>query len=335
MAYYFNLPELTNLTIEQQAVLNETGAVSISGGPGTGKSVVSLWRHLRNYGTGVRKSLLLTYTKTLETYLRSTASSENQTAANNINRTLNWLSSNGLRQFYDEIIVDEAQDVSADKYQKLNNYTDQVSYGADDNQILYPERSCNEGQLNNLFPTNRSYTLYENFRNTYEIIHFVKGLFPNRFIPQATLNSLGARRGQKPILGITSNQKNIIKQITDNYNSSTHNIAILVPLSAHVDEWHTSLQRIGLDCSKYHNRMNGIKEIKRIHVTTFKSSKGTEYNTVILPDFQNYQNNLQNLYVVEENDYYVAMTRAKNNLFLLSTKNINFLPTNTYELESY
>ena len=335
MAYYFNLPQITNLTIEQQAVLNDTGAVSISGGPGTGKSVVSLWRHIRNYGTGVRRSLLLTYTKTLETYLRSTALSENQIAALNINRTLYWLSSNGLRQFYDEIIVDEAQDVSVDKYQELDNYTDLISYGADDNQILFPQNGCNENQLNNLFPRNRSYRLHENFRNTYEIIHFVKGLFPNRFIPQETLNALRSKRGNKPILGIISDQKSVIKQITENYNSSSHNIAVLVPLAADVDRLYASLQSIGIECSKFHNRIGQINEINRIHITTFKSSKGTEYNTVILPDFQNYKSNLANLYVVEENDYYVAMTRAKNNLFMLSTSNLDFLPTDTYDVEIY
>ena len=67
MAYFFKLPSITDLTIGQQSALNEPKAIAISGGPGTGKSVVSLWRHIRNYGTGTKKSLLLTYTKTLET----------------------------------------------------------------------------------------------------------------------------------------------------------------------------------------------------------------------------------------------------------------------------
>ena len=90
MAYFFKLPSITDLTIGQQAALNEPNAIAISGGPGTGKSVVSLWRHIRNYGTGTKKSLLLTYTKTLETYLAASAKSENINAGNAINRTYWW-----------------------------------------------------------------------------------------------------------------------------------------------------------------------------------------------------------------------------------------------------
>ena len=37
MAFHFRLPSITDLTIQQQAVLNETKAIAISGGPGTGK----------------------------------------------------------------------------------------------------------------------------------------------------------------------------------------------------------------------------------------------------------------------------------------------------------
>lgn len=70
--YYFNLPPITALTRAQQAALNETEQIALSGGPGTGKSVVSMWRHISNYRQGNR-SLLLTYTTTLKRYLRPAA----------------------------------------------------------------------------------------------------------------------------------------------------------------------------------------------------------------------------------------------------------------------
>lgn len=53
--YYFNLPTIPALTISQQAALDESGQISISGGPGTGKSVVSLWRHIRNFQSTPQK----------------------------------------------------------------------------------------------------------------------------------------------------------------------------------------------------------------------------------------------------------------------------------------
>ena len=53
MSYYFRLPPITQLTLSQQAALNETEQIALSGGPGTGKSVVSLYRHLTNHENNV------------------------------------------------------------------------------------------------------------------------------------------------------------------------------------------------------------------------------------------------------------------------------------------
>lgn len=64
MPYYFNLPALTELTLNQRSALNEQSAIALQGGPGTGKSVVSLYRHITNHQSH-RSSLLLTYTTTL------------------------------------------------------------------------------------------------------------------------------------------------------------------------------------------------------------------------------------------------------------------------------
>ena len=66
MAYYFKLPLSTELTRDQQLAVDETEPIALSGGPGTGKTVANLWRHIFNYENGGTRSLLLTYTKTLE-----------------------------------------------------------------------------------------------------------------------------------------------------------------------------------------------------------------------------------------------------------------------------
>ena len=109
MAYYFNLPLITELTTDQQRAVDETSPLVLSGGPGTGKSVVSLWRHIRNHSTGLRNSLLLTYTKTLEHYLKASAITQNVNAGNSVDRIFWWLTHNATN--YEEIIIDEAQDI--------------------------------------------------------------------------------------------------------------------------------------------------------------------------------------------------------------------------------
>lgn len=329
MAYFFKLPAITELTIGQQAALNEPNAIAISGGPGTGKSVVSLWRHIRNYGTGSKKSLLLTYTKTLETYLAASARSESVNAGNAVDRTYWWTTHRVTR--YDEIIVDEAQDVEGGKYITIKNYSDVVSYGADDQQILFRSKATTQQQLAVIFPNNRSYVLDENFRNSYEIMHFVRALFPNKIIPQSTLNNLiqGGRRGNKPILLVSNNnaakQTKAIIDIINQFKSETHNIALLVTLPRHVDTYYDIITQAGFKCSRYAIGDGEIGTIENIHITTFKSSKGTEFDTVIIPDFGNMLINIAQLNVIDENDYYVGITRAKRNLYLISNLTPAFL----------
>ena len=165
MAYFFKLPLITDLTIGQQSALNDPNTIAITGGPGTGKSVVSLWRHIRNYGVGGTKSLLLTYTKTLEHYLSISATSENNAAGQYVNRTYWWLSHTPVK--FDEIIIDEAQDVDKETNKRINQFSNKISYGADNQQILDPKRASTEIELTSIFKTN-PYILSENFRNSFE-----------------------------------------------------------------------------------------------------------------------------------------------------------------------
>lgn len=339
MAYFFKLPQITDLTTGQQSALNEPNAIAISGGPGTGKSVVSLWRHIRNYGIGKRKSLLLTYTRTLETYLASSAKSENEDAGNAVNRTYWWTTHNPTN--YDEIIIDEAQDVESTKYEIVKNYSKTVSYGADDQQIVYRNRATTQAQLIEIFPQNEKFVLDENFRNSYEIMLFVQALFPNKLIPQHTLSNLLSKnkRGNKPLLLISNNnfnkQTKAIIDVINQFKSDTHNIAILVPLDRHVELYCNIINSAGIKCSSYPNPTGEIATLENVHITTFKSSKGTEFDTVIIPDYQKMLLNISQLNVIDENDYYVAITRARRNLYLISSSALQFLETSDRQKATY
>ena len=79
--------------------------------------------------------------------------------------------------------------------------------------------------------------------------------------------------------------------------------------------------------------MTGLFNIENIHVTTYKSSKGLEFDTVIIPDFDSYKWYINNTDNTSENDYYVALTRAKTNLFLITKKSLRGIDPSTYETE--
>lgn len=337
MPYYFSLPVITQLTTDQQAAVNEVDPLALSGGPGTGKSVVCLWRHIRNYATGTRKSLLLTYTKTLEYYLKQSAQSQNQESANNVDRTFWWLSHN--KTSYDEIIIDEGQDVSIDKYNIIKNFSKRVSYGADDAQSLYEEGSSPK-ELKKLFPNNEPYTMYKNFRNSKEILEFTRSIFPNILIPQNTINN-AIETYLKPIIKITGwdeeTQINKITSIINDFSNDTHNIGILVPFKKDVTKYY-DLMRNSLnessECTKYEGEMEDFYGLSGVHITTFKSSKGTEFDTVIIPNFDSFDWMISKMDIITEKDYYVAFTRAKINLFLICKKNPNKGDVNTFEIET-
>jgi superfamily I DNA/RNA helicase len=327
MPYYFNLPVFTDLTTDQRRAINEVHSLALAGGPGTGKSVVCLWRHVRNYATGTKKSILITYTKTLEHYLKQSAILEDVSAGNNIGRVFWWLSHDATN--YDEIIIDEGQDIKKNVFERFKRYSDNISFGADERQSLYLKND----ELKELsdwlgsdstFLKNVKITLNRNFRNSKEILLFTRSVFPNFLIPQNTINR-SKETGLKPIMklnigwDIDSQVKEIISIIND-FQSDTENIAILVPFAGNVDDYYSKINEIidnKIEISSFQNEHDNFSGLSGVHITTFKSAKGTEFDTVIIPEFDKYTWIMQHNNITSENDYYVAFTRAKANLFLI------------------
>lgn len=335
MAFKFNMPLDSQLTKEQRMALYETEPLAIQGGPGTGKSVVSLKRHINNIKAG-KKSFLVTYTKTLTRFLEQCCISGGEHKASE------YISS--AFQFRGkvegEIIIDEAQDLPAEVLSNFKTNSRSVTFGADDRQQLYPEKGSSIEDLKELFPNTENIILEENFRNTYTIMNFVKYLFPKKAIPQEMLDDLKEKNeGDKPILikhsakGLNNEiakEKELFKDLLDDIYNTHSNTAILVPFEKNVDAYYDLVKDMVPNCSKYHNKMNNIGVIENLHVTTFKSSKGLEFDTVIIPGFGSFRYIIDNYSVITEADYFVGLTRAKKTLYLMSNNDIP-VPSNTYE----
>ena len=350
MAYFFQLPLITDLTEDQQMALEEKNPIAISGGAGTGKTVVSLWRHIQNIDVLNKSSMITTYTKTLHSYLLNSAKSLSNEAWKYV-WTSQVIYTHGGNWKIDEILIDEAQDLTFEHLQNMKNYAKHISYGADFNQQLYEGR-VKENEIKNLFPNNIEYSLQQNFRNSYHILNFAKAILPNFYIPQNTLDELEDKNiGLKPIMFITNDlDKEIAKiiELINEFKSDTHNIAILLPFGKDtfkngqkvedsVDNYYNILSSKNIDCSRYFNEMNtdNIK-ISNIHITTHKSVKGLEFDTVIIPFMNKFKNYiLKNTFprVVNEEDYYVVFTRAKTNLYLLSSEKLDFIDNSICEIE--
>lgn len=338
--YVFQLIQFDQLSTTQQAAVMDDNAIALSGGPGTGKSMVSLWRHILNHRRETPvNSQLLTFTTSLALYLERCCAGESLEAATFVESSTRWI--NFHADLRDEIIHDEAQDIPLQKNNSLKDYSDKISYGADNQQLItayarnvdgtYNTDRCSpEDKLRTLFPKNSLHTLSVNHRNSRKIIKLARRLFTNAAIPRELVESC-TTEGEYPRLLIadTSNKINhTVLQLVKSFHNEGTNIGILVPFQSSYHQTATAiyyynlLNNTGYDCSIYTNSMGGCTELKNIHITTFKSSKGMEFDVVIIPDFHLYS---QRFNVVSWHDYYVGLTRTKSNLFLLSRNDIQHL----------
>lgn len=343
--YYFRLPAYEELNTTQRAAVADNNPIALSGGPGTGKSIVSLWRHILNYSLeSPIKSQLITHTKSLAYYLRNTCAEVSEEAANFIDSSKHWAYYDGFTK-RDEIIHDEAQDLPLQYNLNLRNNSAKISYGADNQQLITPGSIKPDGTFNLAVCSpesslrdnfnNSLYQLNNNYRNPKRIMLLAKKLFNIADIPSEIIDSCKTI-GEFPRLLITNNDRtkleNTVFNIVNQYkNDEAINIAILVPFgnpNRNATETATALyyfdllQRKGIGCSYYTNRLVSKLQINNIHITTFKSAKGLEFDVVIIPDFHLYNRTFD---VVNWRDYYVGVTRTRSNLYLISNWDIPHL----------
>lgn len=197
----------------------------------------------------------------------------------------------------------------------------------------YPGHSTTQEELEEIFPDNVSCVLDKNFRCTQEIMQFARQAFPRAAISYYMINNID-RHGDRPSLLIGNwgpredtpdNEIGAILQIIEDLRNDTENIAILLPWKSSVQKYVSALEDDVDDFSYYYEDSNifpnGCPPLKNVHITTFKSAKGLEFDTVIIPDF-NKMSSIVGSYNVDWQDFYVGCTRARSNLFLFSNNNL-------------
>ncbi len=336
------LPEIEELTEEQIKILDIEEPIAIYGGAGTGKTILSIWKHILNWKERDIKSFLITYTHTLTRYFELSIANKNLEASKFIDNIDSF--KNRYYSDIDMLIIDEAQDIPEDIHIKLENRYRNISYTADNNQILYPNRQTTEQELNQIYK-NRTFTLSQNFRNSYEILEFVKNIFldnriSNKIIEYAKYNR---QIGQKPILFYSNRKRGLTEyliKLLKRKRFKQKKSAILVPTTEMFDEYKKILDEYRVEYSSYNHKQKGdirFKHFLNIHLTTFKSSKGLEFDTVIIPEFQQfkYWSSKDLNSPINRNDYYVGMTRAREQLFLLSNNRniLNGINPNLYDIK--
>lgn len=304
----------------------------ITGCPGSGKTTVSMMRAERLVILK-RKILVITFQDLLKNSLINIASKElapkivtfykwyydlfkflnkNDDEVAMLEAMKNWT---GL----DEIIIDEGQDFESRIYRALIQKCERLTIGADNAQRVH-DSGLKADQIQAemqkkgvVLPINLQY----NYRNTFEIYNFARYFLPynERVNNELAIGSIPKGKGVVPIVFVVPNHDTRLAQLKILLNNAgDRNIAVLVYEKQAVDDYCQIIQGMGIDCSKHHSDSRVGDDMENVLVTTFKSAKGLEFQVVIMPDMETVRNQR---YKTEEH-YYIACTRAKETLFLIT-----------------
>lgn len=282
--FIFRLPLDNQLTDAQRIALEYDTSIVISGGPGSGKTVVTINRFLLPVKNN-RDAMLFTYNKTLLASIKGllrTKSEEifgelDEASINRVITTrvasfskyygdINYIEPDAVKETFNskikeradkkfaEVFFDEAQDLTPAVFSNAFVLADKVSCGADNAQNLqgnFPPDEAVEIIFNNLNDQQETYLqqLEANFRNTQEIFDFARKLVPHDENVQS-INITTLPKGERPeILDNLNdaNQLNKIREIiTNNPNS---NIGILVNYGNQVIAIKEYLEQNGYSCA--------------------------------------------------------------------------------------
>ena len=346
--FKFRLPLGSELTRQQKRAIDSKQPIFLTGVPGSGKTVVSVYR-LKNHNN----SILFTYGKLLRLAIDNTIDDnskivenihnwnwqidenkkiylEERISTNNLSNTIDFFQE---RCNYEYIMVDEGQDLELNIYKLLKEITPNLSVSADNAQQVY-EHGAMEENIVEIVPNLKKIELNQNFRNSFEIYNFAKEFVSNN--PRANDSNMLEKftRGEadKPYVYLVSTLNRtfeVIKKIIE--NNQGLNIGVLSTDILTVNTYTKELSK-DYDISSYTSNDKDVpNDLKNILVTTFKSSKGMEFDIVIMPQFQ---------FLKEEelNQYYIGATRAKTELYFLAIGRLppifENMDTSTYTLKS-
>jgi len=346
--FKFRLPLGNELTRQQQRAIDSKEPIFLTGVPGSGKTVVSVYRLKNN-----NNSILFTYGKLLRLAINKTID-DNSKIVENIHHW-NWEIDGNMRVYLEDriseenlsnsinffrerciceyIMVDEGQDLELNVYKLLDKLTSNLSVSADNAQKVY-ENGATEEDILELIPNLKSIELNRNFRNSFEIYNFAKEFVPNN--PRANdfnmlekFNIIDAEKPNVYLVSTLNRTFEVVKEIIDDHHAL--NIGILSTDVLTVNTYAKELSK-DYDISSYTSNDKDVpKDLENILITTFKSSKGMEFDIVIIPQ-------IQFLKEKELNQYYIGATRAKTKLYFLAIGKLPLIfenmDTSTYTLKS-
>ena len=345
----FKLPKYKQLTDDQRKIVNLplTSNHLIIGGPGTGKTVIAIYRASDMAQAG-KRVLFLVYNRPLMLYISSAV--EKLGIAADINTWQAWLPSfyrehwgrkhpqpNGqfsydweqiykdfqaLGKKYDVIILDEAQDLPHELIKALTFITETISCFMDVNQTVTKTWSTYQ-DVAEILDVNTQYPLKQNYRNTKEIFAFAKLYNPN------ACEGAQNRSGDKPKMIYTSDYgEEDPSQLTSKMVQYIKRYSYFSSIGVFTT---SQAQAVTYQSLKKHEEEMGIEvfmykstdaahrgvdfEKKGVFVLTYNCIKGLEFDAVIIPRCEAISKPKDEDDWISNNKFYVAISRAAEAVF--------------------
>jgi DNA helicase IV len=347
-----DLPDFNDLSPEQDDILDLPldSSVIVTGPPGTGKTVIAIWRANMLHRAG-RPTLLLMYGKLLSTYtatavkklgLDSSVSTYHswfpqfykETYGEFPPKLAQWkydwtackekmLNSPVPEKLRRHIIVDEGQDMPKDFYLVLRLVSSSMTILADENQRITEDQST-IAEIQAASGVKEVRTLTKNFRNTRQIAEFAASFYVGlpSGIPELPPQS---RAGERPILLHHKDLGESVRHLI-NYEKTygDHSIGVLVPQVWQLKSLYRRLGRktrrpVQAYIAQKNNGGLPVLDFAQpgIKLVTWASAKGLQFDTVFLPELQAVKGDPKSDEIRMK--MYVLSSRARQRLFLMYT----------------
>ena len=350
---WIEVPSSSDLSREQlnvyEASLNSN--MMINGAAGSGKTILAIYRAKQLEKEG-KKVLFLVYTKIL---LKFTKLAADQFGLKNVDimtiqdlsfktfnrrifkhdeltdKQIKWMID--VCSGYDHVIVDEGQDFNLDIYSKIYKKLGNVHTVCCDNKQAIFEVDFDKEKIKDLYDPMNENILKFTYRNPINILKLSLHYYKSKYsaIPASEVNIKVYNKTEGKVYIIdTKNEMETVASLIKNRGKNT--TGILLPTNEAVRHFYNGLSEKGIKDLEtkfsigkaWENNIDFGNTAPK--VMTFWSSKGVQFDTVIIPWMSKNMENkfLYNEQTLETRALYVAMTRTKKNLYFTRLENHSF-----------
>jgi DNA helicase IV len=341
------LPPYQDLSKEQEGVNNVplAGSYLVTGPPGTGKTVIALYRSQMVERRG-RKANLIMFNGLLKRYTEAALADLNVGAE--ANTGLSWfygtfwenfrvyvpnvsdyhpdwdfimetLSAKGkAARVTSDLIIDEGQDLPPGFYRAARVMAENITVFADENQTISPvDYSTFEQIRHALGPDHKVLRLRRNYRNTLQIAQVADFYFTDARTGTA---EPPAKVGPKPQIRRTESLDEAIDLIrTYEANNDRQEIGVFVTDHGALRAVKNALQ--GTTKNEIHayfgNKASGDMSMGEpgVRIMCSESAKGLEFDAVFIPEVHGFATYLTDKKALKRR-FYVMTSRAREALFM-------------------